>query len=86
MIEDKELWTTCLVLTAIILTLIKAFVVAYNPYLNGASSNWNAYQRSDKFIVRFIYDFISSFFNIIYLLFIVTPLSLLIYGICRFFE
>lgn len=85
MIEDKELWMTCLGSTALIITIIKAFIIAGNPYLNGTPSHWNAYQGSQSFMVRFIYDFISSFFNIMYLLFFVVPVSLAAYGICRFF-
>ena len=85
MIEDKELWTICLGLTAFILTMIKALIIASNPHLNGSPSNWNTYQASEKIIIRFAYDFISSFFNIMYLLFIVTPISLIVYWVCRFF-
>ena len=84
MIEDVSTWQCCLVVSAIICGVIKAFIVAYNPTAM-LMSEQNSFQNSEHFIVRFLYDFIWSFTNVMYLLCIVLPVGLVMYGISRFF-
>lgn len=81
MIANKEIWTVCLGISIILCGVIKALVTAKNPYWSGKRfSELNQFESSEKFIVRFAYDFIGGLTNLPYLICIVLPVSLMVYA------
>ena len=85
--ENKEMWQICLGFSILVCGLVKAFLVARNPYLGGKGlSELNSFESSEYFIVRFLYDFVGSLTNWPYLFFIVLPMSLVMYGFAYLFN
>ena len=84
MVEDAELWKICFGISIVVCNFLKAVYVALTPHIVPLSQK-NSFQSSEYFIVRFLYDFIWSFTNIIWMICSGVPVAAIMYVVIRYF-